>query len=121
MAKKWIQAATAKMKKKGTLGSFGPATTKKIAAAKKKGGKMEKKAIFAQNMKKIANKNAPKKAKGKLNPGLARYLAKKKNQSVQSMPIDQSPMVGVMPSMAPNDYIKNQKMLRKKMKGKGMA
>ncbi len=54
MAKKWIQAAVAKMKAKGTLGSFGKATTKKIAAAKKKGGKVAKKAIFAQNMKKIA-------------------------------------------------------------------
>lgn len=52
----WIQKATAKMKKKGTLGSFGKATPKKIAAAKKKGGKAEKKAIFAQNMKKIAAK-----------------------------------------------------------------
>jgi len=54
---KWIQKATAKMKKKGTLGSFGKATSKKIAAAKKKGGKAEKKAIFAQNMKKIAAKH----------------------------------------------------------------
>jgi hypothetical protein len=56
MAKNWIQAATAKMKKKGTLGSFGKATSKKIASAKKKGGKMKKKAIFAQNMKAIASK-----------------------------------------------------------------
>jgi hypothetical protein len=54
MAGKWIQKATAKMKKKGTLGSFGKATSKKIAKAKKRGGKMKKKAIFAQNMKKIA-------------------------------------------------------------------
>ena len=59
---KWIQKATAKMKKKGTLGSFGKATPKKIAAAKKKGGKAEKKAIFAANMKKIAAKH---KKKGK--------------------------------------------------------
>jgi len=56
MAQKWIQKATAKMKKKGTLGTFGKATRKKIAAAKKAGGKMAKKAIFAQNMKKIARK-----------------------------------------------------------------
>lgn len=56
MAKQWIQKATKKMKEKGTLGSFGKATPKKIAAAKKKGGKAEKKAIFAQNMKKIAKK-----------------------------------------------------------------
>jgi hypothetical protein len=51
---KWIQKATAKMKKKGTLGSFGKATAGKIAAAKKEGGAEKKKAIFAQNMKKIA-------------------------------------------------------------------
>ena len=44
------------MKKKGTIGSFGKATAKKISAAKKKGGKMAKKAIFAQNMKKFAKK-----------------------------------------------------------------
>lgn len=53
----FIQKAVATMKKKGTLGSFGKATPKKVAAAKKQGGKMEKKAIFAQNMKKIAQKN----------------------------------------------------------------
>jgi len=52
--KKWIQAATAKMKKKGTLGSFGKATTKKIAAGKKAGGKQAKKAIFAQNVARAA-------------------------------------------------------------------
>ncbi len=40
----WIQPAVAKMKEKGTLGSFGKATPKKIAAAKKEGGTMEKKA-----------------------------------------------------------------------------
>lgn len=56
MAGKWIQAATAKMKRKGTLGSFGAATSSKIAAAKKRGGKAEKRAIFAQNMKRIAAK-----------------------------------------------------------------
>lgn len=56
MAKKWIQEAVSKMKQKGTLGSFGKATPKKIAAAKAKGGKMEKKAIFAENMKKLRKK-----------------------------------------------------------------
>jgi hypothetical protein len=55
VAEKWIQGATEKMKEKGTLGSFGKATPKKIAAAKKEGGKAEKKAVFAQNMKKIAH------------------------------------------------------------------
>jgi hypothetical protein len=54
---KWIQKATQKMKAKGTLGSFGAATSKKIAKAKKLGGKAEKKAVFAQSMKKIAKKN----------------------------------------------------------------
>lgn len=56
MAKHWIQDATAKMKKKGTLGSFGKATPKKIAHAKEEGGKMEKKAIFAENVSKAARK-----------------------------------------------------------------
>jgi hypothetical protein len=56
MAKQWIQAATDKMKTKGTLGSFGKATPKKIKAAKKEGGKEEKKAVFAENMKHIADK-----------------------------------------------------------------
>jgi hypothetical protein len=51
---KWIQKAVAKMKKKGTLGSFGKATPSKIAAGKKAGGKRAKKAIFAQNVSKIA-------------------------------------------------------------------
>lgn len=62
---KWIQKATAKMKKKGTLGSFGKATSKKIAHDKKLGGKMKKKAIFAQNMKRIAEKRKGKKRAAK--------------------------------------------------------
>lgn len=57
MAEKWIQGAREEMERKGTVGSFGKATPKKIAAAKRKGGKAEKKAIFAQNMKKIAMKH----------------------------------------------------------------
>lgn len=61
MANHFIQKATARMKKKGTLGSFGKATSKKIARAKKMGGKMKKKAIFAQNMKKIAKKRKARK------------------------------------------------------------
>lgn len=56
MASNFIQKATAKMKAKGTLGAFGKATSKKIASAKKKGGLAEKRAVFAQNMKKIAAK-----------------------------------------------------------------
>ena len=54
MAENWIGKATDKMKKKGTLGSFGKATGKKIAAGKKAGGAEAKKAIFAQNMKRIS-------------------------------------------------------------------
>ena len=62
--KKWIQAATAKMKAKGTLGKFGKATAKKIGAGKKKGGLQAKRATFAANMKAIAakHKKAAKKA-----------------------------------------------------------
>lgn len=57
MAKgKWIQKATARMKRKGTLGSFGKATAKNIAKGKRAGGVEKKKAVFAENMKKIAKK-----------------------------------------------------------------
>ncbi len=51
---KWIQKAEERMEKKGTVGSFGKATPEKIARGKRKGGKMEKKAVFAENMRKIA-------------------------------------------------------------------
>jgi len=50
----WIQKARTKMEEKGTVGAFGKATPKKIAAAKHKGGLAKKRAVFAQNMKKIA-------------------------------------------------------------------
>lgn len=53
---KFIQAATERMRRKGTLGSFGKATRSKIARAKKRGGKARKKAIFAENMKRIAQR-----------------------------------------------------------------
>lgn len=56
MAKHWIQSATKRMKAKGTLGKFGKATSKKIAAGKRAGGVKKKEAIFAQNMKKVARK-----------------------------------------------------------------
>jgi len=52
----WIQKATNKMQKAGTVGVFGPATNKKIASGKTAGGTAERRAIFAQNMKKIAAK-----------------------------------------------------------------
>lgn len=57
----WIQAATEKMKAKGTLGKFGKATAKKIKVGKKKGGLAKKRAVFAANMKKIAAKRKGKK------------------------------------------------------------
>jgi hypothetical protein len=59
--KGWIGKATARMKKKGTIGKFGKATSKRISAAKKKGGVAKKRAVFAQNMKKIAAKRKGKK------------------------------------------------------------
>jgi hypothetical protein len=50
----WIQKARERMEQKGSVGSFGKATSKKIAHAKKEGGIEKKKAVFAENMKKIA-------------------------------------------------------------------
>ena len=55
---KWIQEATEEMKEKGTIGKFGKATSKKISAGKKAGGVLKKEAVFAQNMKKIAQKKS---------------------------------------------------------------
>lgn len=54
--KKFIQKATERMEEKGTVGKFGKATPSKIARAKEHGGVEEKRAIFAQNMKRIASK-----------------------------------------------------------------
>ena len=54
--KRWIQKAVSRMKRKGTLGSFGKATKKKIAAAKKKGGVRARKAVFAQNVARAARR-----------------------------------------------------------------
>lgn len=45
------------MEERGTEGSFGKATTKKINAGLKKGGKTAKKAAFAKAMKTIAAKH----------------------------------------------------------------
>lgn len=63
MAKKWIQGAVAKMKKKGTVGSFKKSAKKAGKSTKaftkqvlkpgsKASKKMKKKAIFAQNVNK---------------------------------------------------------------------
>ncbi|PWT93082.1 MAG: hypothetical protein C5B54_02455 [Acidobacteria bacterium] len=51
---KFIQEANERMEEKGTVGKFGRATPKKIARAKKKGGLQKKRAVFAENMKRIA-------------------------------------------------------------------
>ena len=56
MAKRWIQKAVSKMKAKGTLGSYGKSTAKKNKKNIAKGGKIGKKAQFAENMRKIAKK-----------------------------------------------------------------
>jgi len=53
---RWIQKARERMEKKGTVGKFGRATPSKIARAKAHGGKEEKRAVFAENMKKIARR-----------------------------------------------------------------
>ena len=61
--KKWIQKAREGMEEKGTVGAFGKATSKKISKAKKEGGAEKKRAVFAENMKKIASKGKAKKGK----------------------------------------------------------
>lgn len=48
------------MKAKGTEGKFGKATDKKVARAKKEGGVEKKRAVFAENMKKIAKEHEAK-------------------------------------------------------------
>jgi hypothetical protein len=50
----FIRKATDSMEKRGTKGSFGKATDKKIKAGLAKGGKMAKKAEFAKAMKTVA-------------------------------------------------------------------
>ena len=51
---RWMEKAAARMKRKGSKGSFGKATGKKIKRALKKGGKTAKKAAFAKAAKKVA-------------------------------------------------------------------
>lgn len=52
----FIQKAEESMERRGTKGSFGKATDKKIKAGLAKGGKQAKKAQFAKAMKSIAAK-----------------------------------------------------------------
>lgn len=55
--KKFIQKATERMEEKGTVGAFGKATPEKIEHAKEHGGVEKKRAVFAENMRKIARKH----------------------------------------------------------------
>jgi len=70
--KKWIQKARAKMEQKGTVGAFtksakkaGKSVAGQAASVLKKGSKAssleKKRAVFAQNMRKIARKRKGKK------------------------------------------------------------
>lgn len=53
---RFIQKATARMKRKGTLGSYGHHSMKQMSKDKAKGGAIGKKANFAMNMAKIRSK-----------------------------------------------------------------
>ena len=53
---RFIQKAVARMKEKGTLGSYGHHSMKQMAKDKAKGGAIGKKANFAMNMAKIRSK-----------------------------------------------------------------
>jgi hypothetical protein len=68
MAKKrkglWIQEAREGMERKGTVGAFGRTTSKKVASAKKRGGVEAKRAVFAQNMKRIAQRRKRSSSRG---------------------------------------------------------
>lgn len=50
----WIQSARARMKRKGTVGSYGSHSQKSMKRDIKRGGKVGKKAQFALNIRKIA-------------------------------------------------------------------
>lgn len=56
----FIGKARASMEKRGTVGSFGKATPKKIAAGLKAGGAMAKKASFAKAMRTVARERKSK-------------------------------------------------------------
>lgn len=57
---KWMEHAAERMEEKGTVGSFGKATPRKIAAARKEGGRIAKKANFAAQAKKVSHKRSGK-------------------------------------------------------------
>lgn len=60
MPDNWMEEAAERMKRKGTVGAFGKATPKKIAAGKRAGGLQAKRAVFAQNAKRTAMKRSSK-------------------------------------------------------------
>lgn len=66
MAKRrWIQKAVARQKRRGTVGAFGKATKKKIAAGLRKGGLAAKRANFARNLAKISRRHAARKRRAR--------------------------------------------------------
>lgn len=60
---RWLQAASKRMKAKGTKGSYGHHTEKQMQRDKAKGGAIGKKANFALTMRKLANKRKKKTVK----------------------------------------------------------
>jgi len=52
----WLQSARESMERRGTVGKFGRATQKKIRAGLAKGGIQAKRAQFAENMKRLAQR-----------------------------------------------------------------
>ena len=63
--KRWIQRATARMKRRGTVGAFGKATAKKIKAGLRAGGLQAKRANFARNVAKASRRNARRRRAGR--------------------------------------------------------
>lgn len=61
--KKWMQAASARMARKGTKGSYGHKTVKQMRRDKAKGGAIGKKANFALNARKFSHKRGRKGAR----------------------------------------------------------
>jgi len=53
----WMEDAAASMRRRGTEGSFGKATSKNIKRGLAKGGKMAKKAAFAKAAKSVASRH----------------------------------------------------------------
>lgn len=52
----WIQKVRERMKRKGTVGAFGKATSGKIAAGIKAGGRQKKRAVLARTFKRMAQR-----------------------------------------------------------------